>query len=147
MNKILPLFLILVACDPGQAKNKNEAVISEWEWEPGDTEPRIASGEVWCENDSAGFYIFFLEVNANDPQGANDLDDGVWKTFAEGSSEPIVEDVLYCDGQECIYSFTADQYPEVPCPLIQDFTFVAEIFDYSGNSTGEFTLTVQPPPE
>ena len=131
----------------GQAKNTNEAVISEWEWEPGDTEPRIASGEVWCENDIAGFYIFFLEVNANDPQGANDLDDGVWRALAQGSSEPIVEDVLYCDGQECIYSFTADQYPEIPCPLIQDFTFVAEIFDYSGNSTGEFTLTVQPPPE
>lgn len=139
--------LMLTACDPGQAKNTDETVISEWEWEPGDTEPRIASGEVRCENDDAGFYVFYLEVNANDPQGASDLKEGIWRAFSQGSSTPIAEDVLYCDVQECIYSFTADQYPEIPCQLIQDFSFTAEIFDYDGNSTGEFELTVLPPPE
>ena len=142
------LSLVLIACEPGQAKNNaDEEVISEWEWEPGDTEPRIADGQVWCENDSAGFYLFFIEVNANDPQGASDLKEGAWRVFSEGSSSPVVEDVLYCDGQDCIYSFTANQYPDIPCQLIESFRFVAEIFDYSGNSTGEFELTVLPPPE
>jgi hypothetical protein len=147
MKNAAILILLLTACNPGQSKNTDEDVISTWEWEPGAESPKIASGEVWCEMSDAGFHVFFLDVNANDPQGASDLDEGTWSAFAPDVAEALVTDALYCDGQECIYSFHAEQHLDIPCQLIQDFVFVAEIFDYSGNSTGEFELDVLPPPE
>ena len=146
MKNIAIVALLLTACNPGEAKDGDGDVISTYEWEPGAKAPRIASGKVWCEMSSAGLYIFFLEVNANDPQGASDLEQGIWRVYSPDVSEALVEDVLYCDGQDCIYSFHADQHLDIPCQLIEDFIFIAEIFDYARHSTGEFELNILPPP-
>lgn len=133
--------LTCMACNPGKVADEAEE-ISDWNWEAGAQEPAIGSGQVYCETGASGVTVFFIEVVANDPQGASDLKEGVWRAFGEGQEDPVVEDLLYCDQQECLYSFHADQYPEIACALIQDFRFTAEVFDYSGNSTGEIELTV-----
>ena len=56
--------------------------------------------------------------------------------------EALVDDILFCDGNECIYSFHAEQYPDIACELIQDYRFEAEVFDWQDNSTGAFDLLI-----
>ena len=142
MYKWTSVFVVLCACTPGQAKQSDNDIISDYQWEPGEETPRVQSGSVYCQMDPAGFYIVFINVTADDPQGASDLKEGLWSANPIGSDTPIIEDVLYCDGQECIYSFHAQQYPEVPCALLTDFEFWAEVVDYSGNHTDPFQLDV-----
>lgn len=137
--------LLGVSCGSGKVAD-NEEEISDWNWEPGATDPKISRGSIHCETSEAGLILFFISVTANDPQGASDLKDGYWRAYNQ-AGQLVVEDVLYCDGTECINSFHADQYQEIACAFIQDFRFTGEVFDYSGNSTGEFDLEALPPPE
>ena len=140
-NKGFGFLFLLLGCEPGKVGETNDEAIY-FEWEEGDDAPRIAQGHIYCEFDAAEFYVFYISVLADDPQGASDIKEGVWRGYSDDSSSVLVEDVLICDGNDCVYSFHADQYPQIPCELLQDFRFEAEIFDWQQNSTGVFDLQV-----
>ena len=46
--------LTLIGCTPGQVKESGNDVISDYEWEPGATEPLIQNGEVYCTTGESG---------------------------------------------------------------------------------------------
>jgi|GEM_PF-5885829 len=140
-KKVLIVASMLIGCTPGQAKQSGDA-ISDYQWEPGATEPRIQNGEVYCGTDESGVVLTFINVTADDPQGISDLKEGDWFAYNLGSDELIASDALYCDGQECIYSFTAEQIPEVPCRQLTEFVFWAVVRDWSGNETQPLELDV-----
>jgi len=131
---------LLIGCEPGKVGDVNDDAIF-FEWEEGDEAPRIAEGHIYCEYDSAEFYVFYINVTADDPQGASDIKEGVWSAYSD-TNEALVDDILFCDGNECIYSFHAEQYPDIACELIQDYRFEAEVFDWQDNSTGAFDLLI-----
>ena len=134
--------LSLMACAPGQAKESDGDVISDYEWEPGATDPLIQNGEVYCTTGSSEVNVTYINVIANDPQGVSDLKEGEWTAYDLETDELIFTDVLYCDGQECIYSYHADQIPELPCSQLTNFAFWATVWDWSGNETDPLELTV-----
>ena len=136
------VFTLLSGCALGQAKQNGDEVISDYEWEPGATDPRIKYGEVYCENTDAGVVLTFINVTADDPQGVSDLKEGEWSAYEKQSGALVTSDVLYCDGQECIYSFHASQYPEIPCSQLTTFEFWAVVWDWSGNETEPLELNV-----
>ena len=141
-NKGLGFLFLLLGCEPGKVSETNDEAVY-FEWEEGDDAPRIAQGHIYCEMDPADFYVFYISVLADDPQGASDICTGcgVWRAYNEAESM-LVEDSLICDGNDCVYSFHAEQYPEIPCQLLDTFRFEAELFDYNENSTGVFDLQV-----
>ena len=132
----------LCACSPGQAKQSGNDVVSDYEWDPGATEPMIQNGTVYCETGNAGVTVTFINVIANDPQGVSDLKEGEWSAYDIESGQLIFSDPLYCDGQECIYSYHAEQIPDLPCSRLTEFEFWAVVWDWSGNETEPLELTV-----
>ena len=132
----------VMACTPGQAKQNGDDVISDYEWEPGATEPLIQNGEVYCTVGESGVVITYINVIANDPQGVSDLKEGEWTAYNIETGSEIFSDALYCDGQECIYSYHAEQIPTLPCSRLEDFAFWATVWDWSGNETEPLELTV-----
>ncbi len=147
MRKLLFCSVLLVACEPGKVVESNDDSLF-FEWEEGDEAPRIANGHIYCQYDAAEFYVFYINVTADDPQGASDIKDGVWRAYPEDSEQELADDVLVCDGNECLYSFHAEQYPEIACELLNTYRFEAEIFDWQGNSTENFDLLIlDGPPE
>ena len=143
MTRMLFVFsMFAAACSPGQAKQNGGDVISDYQWEPGETTPRIQYGEVYCTTSDSGSLLTFINVQADDPQGASDLKEGEWSAYRTANDELVVTDVLYCDGQECIYSFHAEQYPEIPCSQLTEFYFLASVVDWSGNETESMELEV-----
>lgn len=139
---VLILAGLSYACTPGQAKQNGGDVISDYQWEPGATEPVIEYGEVYCTTSDSDTLLTFINVQAIDPQGAADLKEGTWSAYRIANDELVVTDVLYCDGQECIYSFHAAQYPELPCAQLEEFYFLATVTDWSGNQTETVELEV-----
>jgi len=137
-----PLLMGLMACAPGQAKQNGDDVISDYEWEPGATEPLIQNGEVYCTVGESGVVLTYINVIANDPQGVSDLKEGEWTAYDIETGSEIFSDALYCDGQECIYSYHAEQIPTLPCSRLEDFAFWATVWDWSGNETEPLELTV-----
>ena len=139
------LFWFCLGCEPGKVMENNDDSVF-FEWEEGEEAPRIAGGHIYCEYDPAEFFVFYINVTADDPQGASDIKEGVWRGYSEEPAtedeEPLVEDVLICDGSECIYSFHAVQYPEIACELLPGYYFEAEVFDWQGNSTDSFELLI-----
>ena len=109
-ESLLMLVAVIIGCAPGQTKQSGDA-ISDYQWDPGATEPRIQNGEVYCATDESGVVLTFINVTADDPQGVSDLKEGEWFAYNLDSDELITSDVLYCDGQECIYSYHAEQFP------------------------------------
>jgi hypothetical protein len=147
MRKALLCSIFLVACEPGKVVESNDDSLF-FEWEEGDEAPRIANGHIYCQFDAAEFFVFYINVTADDPQGASDIKDGLWRAFDPDEEDALVDDVLVCDGSECLYSFHAEQYPEIACELLSNYRFEAEIFDWQGNSTGSFDLLIlEGPPE
>ena len=134
--------LSLIACTPGQAKESGSDVISDYEWEPGATDPLIQNGEVYCTTGASDVVITYINVTALDPQGVSDLKEGEWTAYDIDTGEEVFTDALYCDGQECIYSYHAEQIPELPCSQLTEFTFWATVWDWSGNETEPLELTV-----
>ena len=135
--------ILLTACTPGQAKQNSSDVISDYEWEAGAEEPRIQFGEVYCATGGeSGVLLTFISIEANDPQGASDLKEGEWSAYDKESEQLLVTDALYCDGQECLYSYHAEQYPEIPCSRLENFSFWATVWDWSGNEAETFELDV-----
>ena len=135
------VMLGIFACTPAQVKQSEEA-ISDYEWEPGATEPVIQNGQVYCETGSSGVTVTYINVRAADPQGVSDLKEGEWSAYDLETDQLIFSDPLYCDGQECIYSYHANQIPELPCSRLTDFVFWATVWDWSGNETEPLQLTV-----
>mgnify|MGYP006106998195 FL=1 len=140
-ESLLMLVAVMIGCTPGQSKQSGDA-ISDYQWEPGATEPRIQNGEVYCATDESGVVLTFINVTADDPQGVSDLKEGEWFAYNLESDELITSDVLYCDGQECIYSYHAEQVPELPCRQLTEFAFWAVVWDWSGNETPPLELNV-----
>ena len=136
------LLMGLMACAPGQAKQNGDDVISDYEWEPGATEPLIQNGEVYCTVGESGVVVTYINVIANDPQGVSDLKEGEWTAYDIETGSEVFSDALYCDGQECIYSYHAEQIPTLPCSRLEDFAFWATVWDWSGNETEPLELTV-----
>ena len=142
MHRVIGMAMVgLLGCTPGTAKQSGDA-ISDYEWEPGATEPIIQNGEVYCTTGVSGVTLTYINVIANDPQGLSDLKEGEWFAYSLETDELIASDVLYCDGQECIYSYHAEQYPSLPCRQLSEFAFWAVVWDWSGNETTPMQLTV-----
>lgn len=136
------LLMGVMACAPGQAKQNGDDVVSDYEWEPGATEPLIQNGEVYCTVGESGVVVTYINVIANDPQGVSDLKEGEWTAYDMETGSEVFSDALYCDGQECIYSYHAEQIPTLPCSRLEDFAFWATVWDWSGNETEPLELTV-----
>ena len=125
------------------SKQNSSDVISDYEWESGAEEPQIQYGEVYCATgEESGVLLTFITVEADDPQGASDLKEGEWNAFEKDGGQMVATDVLYCDGQECIYSYHAEQYPEIPCALLDECRFWATVWDWSGNEAETYELDV-----
>ena len=97
---------------------------------------------MYCTTSDSGTLLTFINVRADDPQGASDLKEGTWSAYRVANDELVISDVLYCDNQECIYSYHAEQYPEVPCSQLNEFYFWATVVDWSGNETETMELEV-----
>lgn len=108
--------------------------------------PVIITGTIYCQNTGGTSKVdtWFAEVAAEDPQGFDDLlafGSLLSAYTVQGDAQIYSDASLVCgDGGECFGSVTAD-VSGIPCANGSDFYWTAEVFDNSGNTSGEIGLT------
>jgi len=111
-----------------------------------DVSPVLMGGRIWCNqgNDEAGpVHLFFLEAEAADPQGDLDLsEEANWTATLIQDGQIMVEDHLYWEDGKYVYSFHEDQHPNIECNDLDNFRFVVQTSDWSGNVSNEIELEV-----
>ena len=111
-----------------------------------DVSPVLLSGRIWCNQgvDEAGpVHLFFLEAEAADPQGDLDLlEEANWTATLIQDGQIMVEDYLYWEDGKYVYSFHENQHPNIRCDELNNFRFVVQTADWSGNLSNEIELEV-----
>ena len=100
--------------------------------------PSSSKNEVYCTTGASDVVITHINVTALDPQGVSDLKEGEWTAYDIDTGEEIFTDALYCDGQECIYSYHAEQIPELPCSQLTILLW-ATVWDWSGTKPNHWS--------
>lgn len=111
-----------------------------------DVSPVLTDGRIWCNEgvDEAGpVELFFLEVEALDPQGELDLyDEATWTATLAQDGQVMIEDFLYLENGIYVYSFHQDQHPNIKCDELSMFRFIAQTTDWSGNESNLLELEI-----
>ena len=133
------LFLAFLAC-VGDKNSDTGSLFTD------DVSPVLIGGRIWCNQgvDEMGpVYLFFLEAEAADPQGDLDLaDEADWTATLIQGGQVMVEDVLYWEEGKYVYSFHEDQYPNIKCSELNNFRFLVQSSDWSGNQSNEIELDI-----
>jgi len=107
-------------------------------------DPVVLSAIMYCEagSDSSG-NLFFVEVEADDPQGTYTLSDfgGTFTAYA-GSGEVVFQDEgLACRDGTCVHSFTEYAVAPVTCATQGDYVFTVTVEDDEGHVSDEAEVT------
>ena len=108
-------------------------------------DPVIRTGFIYCRegSDTDSGYLFFVEVVADDPQGANDLDSfgGLVSGWAGDGSQVFEDEILVCQADgDCYASFRDGIYSTVTCATSDSFTYTAQAVDRAGNWSEQYSL-------
>lgn len=107
--------------------------------------PEVVSGTVQCQSSDGDdpFNTYYIDSSVSDPQGSGDIATVGSKVYAydEDGSLIFSDDILVCTNNACVGSFREDTYDALDCDSITSQRFTIEVFDESGNSSGEFKLT------
>lgn len=139
MNKYIFLSFLL-GCG-GKSTDSGALEDEGFQWPPGAVAPRVVGGYAYCDS---GNQIIFVNVTGDDPQGVIDItrDENFFRIYPVGSNTHMVEDYLYCDHGECVYSFQPWHYPEINCENYKGYRFTAVVVDWDGNSSPEVDIQV-----
>ncbi len=107
--------------------------------------PVILEGTIYCTpgSDSSG-YLFFINIQADDPQGSYTIADlGGWFGATDLSGDMVFEEPngMACREGECVHSFNDGHYPPVTCSTHADYIFLASVEDTEGHSSEVTELT------
>ncbi len=110
---------------------------------PDETSPVITEGYIWCApgSDSSGF-LFFVEVQADDPQGVSNLAEfgSIVRGYTLEESLVFEDEGMVCEDGECVWSFRDGIYPPITCATADDYKFTAQLKDEDGNIGPELDL-------
>ncbi len=101
-----------------------------------DERPIIESGTIWCTagSNSSGD-IFYVELDADDPQGADTLEPGGLVAGWDATGALVFEDaILVCSSSgRCTATFRDEIYSGVSCSNHSLYTYTAQVVDEDDN--------------
>ncbi len=108
-----------------------------------DQQPVIEGGTIRCsEGSNSSGYIFYVEVDADDPQGKDTLAPGGLVAGWNATDDLVFEDaILNCNSDGwCMASFRDEIYTGVNCANHNLYTYTAQIIDEDDNLSERFQL-------
>lgn len=103
-------------------------------------DPVVLSAIMYCEAGSkSSGNLFFVEVEADDPQGTYTLSDfgGTFTAYNSAGEVEFQDEGLACRDGSCIHSFTEYAVAPVTCATQGDYRFTATVEDDDGNVSAE----------